>query len=104
MRSMYRADDRRGAIAQIARSADRVAALRRHIKEIVEGTEFKGSQRSCKFLKHIVNHALAGDWDSLKERVIGVELFGRTPSYNAVEDAIVRVTASDVRKRLRQHY
>jgi hypothetical protein len=40
----------------------------------------------------------------LKERVIGSEIFGRSPSYDTGEDAIVRVTASDVRKRLLQHY
>jgi hypothetical protein len=45
-----------------------------------------------------------GHLDSLKERVIGVELFGRSPAYDTGEDAIVRVTASDVRKRLLQHY
>jgi hypothetical protein len=32
------------------------------------------------------------------------EVFGRSPSYDTGEDAIVRVTASDVRKRLLQHY
>jgi hypothetical protein len=36
--------------------------------------------------------------------MIGVELFGRRPSYDTGDDAIVRVTASDVRKRLQQHY
>lgn len=40
----------------------------------------------------------------MKERVIGVELFGRSPTYDTGDDAIVRVTASDVRKRLLQHY
>jgi hypothetical protein len=40
----------------------------------------------------------------LKERTIGVELFGRSPAYDTGEDAIVRVTASDVRKRIVQHY
>jgi hypothetical protein len=40
----------------------------------------------------------------LKERVIGVEMFGRSPSYDTGDDAIVRVTASDVRRRLLQHY
>jgi len=38
--------------------------------------------------------------DELKEAPIGVELFGRSPSYDTGEDAIVRVTASDVRRRL----
>ena len=40
----------------------------------------------------------------MKERVIGIKLFGRDPSYDTGEDAIVRVTASDVRRRLLQHY
>jgi hypothetical protein len=51
-----------------------------------------------------VEQAIEGHLDSLKERVIGVELFGRLPTYDTSEDAIVRVTASDVRKRLLQHY
>jgi hypothetical protein len=51
-----------------------------------------------------VDQALAGHFESLKERVIGSELFGRPPAYETGEDAVVRVAASDVRKRLRQHY
>jgi hypothetical protein len=51
-----------------------------------------------------MGQTIAGQGNSLKERVIGVEVFGRPSAYNTSEDAIVRVTASDVRKRLRQHY
>jgi hypothetical protein len=51
-----------------------------------------------------VEKAIEGHLDCLKERVIGVELFGRSTTYDTSEDAIVRVTASDVRKRLLQHY
>ena len=65
---------------------------------------FRGSHRSAQFLKHIVEQSIAGRFESLKERAIGIELFGRAPSYDTGEDAIVRVTASDVRKRLLQHY
>src|ERR1019366_10410537 len=56
------------------------------------------------FLEYIILQAIAGQFDSLKERVIGMELFGRSASYDTGDDAIVRVTASDVRKRLLQHY
>lgn len=48
--------------------------------------------------------SIAGNFDQLKERLIGVHLFKRKPSYDTGEDAIVRVTASDVRRRLLQHY
>jgi hypothetical protein len=78
--------------------------LQKLLKEITEGEAFRGSQRSAQFLKYIVEHALAGDFDSLKERSIGIQLFGRAPAYDTGSDAIVRVTASDVRKRLQNHY
>lgn len=81
-----------------------LAALRRILKEIVEGPAFRGSHRSGQFLEFVVETWIAGHLDQLKERLIGVELFKRKPSYDTGEDAIVRVTASDVRKRLLQHY
>jgi hypothetical protein len=81
-----------------------VVSLQQHLKEVLEGSAFKGSHRSGQFLKYIVEQAIAGHFESLKERVIGVELFGRSPSYDTGDDAIVRVTASDVRRRLLQHY
>jgi hypothetical protein len=89
---------------KIAVTEQETAILRRHLQEIIEGAAFRGSHRSGQFLKHIVEQAIAGNFDSLKERAIGIELFGRSPSYDTSEDAIVRVTASDVRKRLLQHY
>ncbi len=91
-------------IARIVEIPKNVAALQQHLQEIIHGAAFKTSHRSGQFLKYIVEHAIAGDFDALKERLIGVELFGRSPSYDTGEDAIVRVTASDVRKRLLQHY
>lgn len=91
-------------LAKIAGTEEDIALIQQHVKEVVEGTAFKGSHRSGQFLKYIVDQAIAGHFESLKERVIGVELFGRAPSYDTGDDAIVRVTASDVRKRLLQHY
>ena len=76
-------------IADIAKSGTNVVAIRRHVKEIIEGTEFKGSPRCGRFLQYVVDHALAGDFESLKERAIGAALFGRSHSYNNVEDPIV---------------
>lgn len=97
-------DVREAEIARIAESAQDLAELRAHVEEITKGKAFKGSHRSGQFLIYIVEQAVAGHFDSLKERVIGIELFGRSPTYDTSEDAIVRVTASDVRKRLLQHY
>lgn len=92
------------AIAQMMESEATLTQLRKHLREVIEGQAFSGSNRCSQFLAYIVDQAITGQCNSLKERVIGVEVFGRSPTYNTSEDAIVRVTASDVRKRLRQHY
>ena len=97
-------DNRIAEIAKIAETKGGLASLQQHLKEVIEGDVFKGSHRSGQFLQYIVDQAVAGHFDSLKERVIGMELFGRSASYDTGDDAIVRVTASDVRKRLLQHY
>src|SRR5271156_5197534 len=91
-------------IGKILESGKDVDLLQQHLREVIEGAAFKASHRSGQFLKYIVDQAIAGHFESLKERVIGIELFGRCPTYDTGEDAIVRVTASDVRKRLLQHY
>jgi hypothetical protein len=90
--------------AKIAETPAEIASVRQHLQEVLASAAFRGSHRSAQFLKHIVEQSIAGNFESLKERSIGTELFGRAPSYDTGEDAIVRVTASDVRKRLLQHY
>lgn len=97
-------DDWEPGITRIAESDELRAALEKHVEEVVGGPAFKGSQRSALFLRHVVAKAIAGHFESLKERAIGVELFGRSASYVTGEDAIVRVTANHVRKRLAEHY
>jgi len=92
------------AIAKITEAVKHESELRAHLDEIIKGAAFKGSHRSQAFLKHIVEHALHGEAADLRERSIGVALFGRPATYDTADDAIVRVTASDVRKRLLQHY
>jgi hypothetical protein len=97
-------DSRIAEFAKLIETKGEIASLQLHLKEVIEGDAFKGSHRSGQFLQYIIDQAIAGHFDSLKERVIGMELFGRSASYDTGDDAIVRVTASDVRKRLLQHY
>jgi hypothetical protein len=84
--------------------ASRAIEVRHHFHQIVTSRAFNRSHRSSEFLQHLVDKTLAGELDALKERVIGVQLFGRDPSYDTGEDAIVRVTATDVRRRLKRFY
>lgn len=92
------------AIARLGVAVRHESEIFRHLEEVLSGEAFRGSPRGQAFLRHVVETALRGDPADLRERCIGVALFGRTPDYDTAEDAIVRVTASDVRKRLLQHY
>lgn len=89
----------------------RVVALSPQRKVILEGLDrvisssaFQPTKRGQAFLHYIVEHALAGELDHLKERCIGSALFGRPPDYDTGSDSIVRVTANEVRKRLASYY
>ena len=65
---------------------------------------FCNSARSKEFLSYVVEQALAGQTEFLKERSIGVNLFHRLPTYDTGEDPIVRVKAGEVRRRLAEYY
>jgi TolB-like protein/tetratricopeptide (TPR) repeat protein len=81
-----------------------IGLVRRHLEQIVGSHAFSGSKRTQDFLRLIVEHALAGEVDSLKERMIGAEMFGRPINYDTGSDSVVRVKATEVRKRLAQYY
>ena len=104
MQSPLETEARSEKIARSIETKKDIAELREQLKRVVESNAFRGSHRSAQFLKYTCEQAIAGHLDSLKERAIGVELFGRSPSYDTGEDAIVRVTASDVRRRLSHYY
>jgi hypothetical protein len=91
-------------MAAVMEMTPNAALFKVHVRQIIESPTFRGSRRSQEFLQFIVERALDGRFDELKERALGVELFGREPSYDTGEDSIVRVTACDVRKRLTQFY
>ena len=92
------------AVARVVHFAKDEAAIRKQLEIILESQVFRGSRRSQEFLRFVVEKSLAGHFDDLKERILGIELFERPVSYDTSQDAIVRVTANDVRKRLAHYY
>jgi hypothetical protein len=80
------------------------AQVREQLDIILASDEFSSSRRASELLQHLVERALTGDTASLKERLLGIDIFHRRSDYNTSTDAIVRVTANDVRRRLAQFY
>jgi hypothetical protein len=52
----------------------------------------------------VVEKSLDGLADQLKERTLGVEVFGRHPDYDTNADPVVRFSAGEIRKRIAQYY
>jgi hypothetical protein len=90
--------------AMIAESEDLRLKAQEELSRILKSPAFHGSPRCKQFLQFVVDRALDGQYDVLKERMIGIEVFGRDPAYQTDGDSVVRVRASDVRRRLIQYY
>ena len=85
-------------------SPEQIGSVRHHLKEVVASRAFAGSKRTQDFLHLIVERALEGKVDSLRERMIGAEMFGRPVDYDTGNDSVVRVKATEVRKKLAEYY
>jgi hypothetical protein len=55
-------------------------------------------------LRYVVEHSLEGHTEHLKERTLGIEVFGRDPDYDTNLDPVVRTSAAEIRKRIAQYY
>jgi hypothetical protein len=80
------------------------AAIQQQLEHLLASPLFHSSKRYPSFLRFVVARALAGQTDQLKERILGVEVFGRPADYDTNTDPIVRVTAAEIRKRIEHYY
>ena len=80
------------------------SAVQVQLERMLASPLFRNSKRYPGFLRFVVEHSLTGERDTLKERVLGVRVFGREPDYDTNDDPVVRVTAGEVRKRIAQYY
>src|SRR6202789_2283454 len=90
--------------APVPLSAEERVLVIDQLERMLASPLFSQSKRYAPFLRHVVHKTLEGHEDSLKERVLGTEVFGRAPDYDSNNDPVVRVTAGEVRKRIAQYY
>jgi len=83
---------------------ERAASVRAELERILASALFRGSKRCQSLLRRIAEQTLAGDTDSLKERTLGIEVFGRSADYDTSQDPVVRASAAEIRKKLAQYY
>ena len=78
-------------------------AIQEQLERILSSSLFK-SKRYPNLLRYVVVRSLEGHTDHLKERTLGIEVFGRDPDYDTNLDPVVRTTAVEIRKRIAQYY
>ncbi len=78
--------------------------IRTHLSKVLASRTFAQASRACRFLEFIVDAALTGRSDSLKETTIGVAVFDRDPGYDPKTDPVVRNAARRLRDLLERYY
>ena len=78
--------------------------IRLQLDRVLASGVFANADRMSGFLRYVVDRALAGEGDQVKEYVVGVAVFGRTEAYDPRLDSIVRVEARRLRAKLDEYY
>jgi len=79
-------------------------SIRAALEKILASPGFANAERISRFLRYTVEETLNGQTDKLKESLLGIDVFGRKPSYDPRVDAVVRTEAVKLRARLRDYY
>jgi hypothetical protein len=78
--------------------------VRAQLARLLASPLFIHSKHYPSFLRYVVSETLEGRGAHLKERALGVEVFGREADYDTNADPVVRTSACEVRKRIAQYY
>jgi serine/threonine-protein kinase len=74
------------------------------LEKVLSSAAFRRAERSTSLLRFVVEQALQGHADRLKEYTLGAEGLGRGDSFDPRSDPVVRAEASRLRARLEQYY
>jgi hypothetical protein len=78
--------------------------IQAQLERILSGRTFQGASRLAAFLRFIVEEALHGRSDQIKEFTIAAEVYGKGSDFDSRTDSTVRADASKLRTRLSRYY
>ncbi len=81
-----------------------VLKVREALARALASPEFRLSARMSQLLTYLVEAALDNRASELKETVVAVEVFGRSPGYDPKTDPVVRKEARRLRLKLQEYY
>lgn len=81
-----------------------VETCRGLLDRVLASPQLKRSARMRELLAYVGRRALEDGCEQLREQEIGAEVFGRPPVYDTSVDNIVRVNATELRKRIEAYF
>jgi hypothetical protein len=77
--------------------------VRRHLDKLLASSSFSNAPRAQQFLRFVVEEALAGRANDIKEPVVAARVFNLGGNFDRRKSSIVRAEATHVRRRLRDY-
>src|SRR5271165_7165735 len=77
---------------------------RAQVERLVQSKTFATSEVHRRLLQYLAEKAIAGEADRLKEYTIGLEAFGKPPTYDPKQDSIVRLQIGRLRQKISAYY
>src|SRR5215470_15521748 len=81
-----------------------VDAVREQVERLLQSKTFQTSEVHRRLLQYLADRTLADDADRLKEYTVGLEAFGKPPTYDPKHDSIVRLQMGRLRQKLAVYY
>jgi len=81
-----------------------VEDIRAQVGRLVQSKTFETSEVHRRLLQYLAEKSISGEADRLKEYTIGLEAFGKPPTYDPKHDSIVRLQAGRLRQKLAAYY
>jgi hypothetical protein len=79
-------------------------SIRAQVARIVQNRNLKLSEGQGRLLSYLAEKSISGEADDLKEYVVGVDAFGKPPSYDPRQESVVRTQVARLRQKLADYY
>jgi hypothetical protein len=81
-----------------------VEAINEQVERIVQNRGLRLSDPQQRLFRYLVEQSLSTEAGKLKEYTIGLDVFGKPPSYDPREESVVRMHVARLRQKLAEHY
>ena len=79
-------------------------AIRAQVERILQNKNLRLSEVQRRLFSYLADKSLSGEADGLKEYTLGLDAFGKPPSYDPRQESVVRMHVARLRQKLADYY